>query len=151
MARPAANKNEQNNKPNNVDPTNVNPTDPNNVDPTINEAQAVINDAEKQEEMNSEAIFAKAKAEAIKKAKTLKVVTVICNDPDEASKLSSVYVACENQHLNVAKFVPLNQKVELEQCIIDTMRESLIPLHQEDPTTGVCITRVVNRYSISEH
>lgn len=148
MARSNANKNEQNNTPNSA---NTNPTDPTSVDSAINEAQAAINEAEKQQELSVEAMFAKAKAEAIKKAKTLKVVTVVCNDPDEASKLSSVYVSCENQqNVNVARFVPLNIPVEIEQCLIDTLREAEIPLHQEDPVSGVCKTIVVKRYNISE-
>lgn len=91
-------------------------------------------------------IIAQSKAEA----KVTKVVTIIDNDQRVNNHTTTCTVNCSNEHFDLGtRIIPLNERVEVEQGFIDTLREVKIPQHSKDPKTGLSKTVVRPRYTVS--
>lgn len=104
------------------------------------EPQMVSNtdSAENEEEeeiipMNVQA--ARAKKRAFKK----KVVIISSNDKRDNDTATTVYATCENQYFALAKIIPLNIEVEVEQCLLDSLSEVEIMLQTDVVKDGVAL------------
>lgn len=89
-----------------------------------------------------------------KKAFETKKVQITYMDTRDINKVTTAYLTCENPYFNLAKIVPLNTVVELEQCLIDCAKEAKILLHlpevnKEGRETGKHTYKRVPKYSIS--
>lgn len=82
-----------------------------------------------------------------------KVVTITSNDQRDNHLTSTVYLSCENQYWGISKIVPLNEKVELEQGLIDCAKDVEIMLHIDEIIDGVRTgnktMRMIKKYSVS--
>jgi len=92
---------------------------------------------------------AKAKAAAFK----TRVVTITSNDKRDSNVETTVIATCENQYFGLTKILPLNVPIEVEQCLIDTIKEIKIPLHVPETIngrqTGNSVLSETNKYNIS--
>ena len=93
--------------------------------------------AENEEEeiipMNVQA--ARAKKKAFKK----KVVIISSNDKRDNDTATTVYATCENQYFALAKIIPLNIEVEVEQCLLDSLSDVEIMLQTDVVKDGVAL------------
>ena len=92
--------------------------------------------------------------EAKAKAFKTKIVTITSNDKRDNSETNSIYVTCENQFFSKSRVVPLDIAIELEQCLIDTIREIKMVIHKPELVNGKPtrnhIPVEVRKYSIVE-
>ena len=95
----------------------------------------------------------KAVAEAKAAAMATKIVTVTSNDKRDNDMVTSEYVSCENQYFGIAKYVPFDIPVELEVCLIEVLKSSMITLHKDEIVdgrrTGNKIPMSVRKFNIS--
>lgn len=95
-------------------------------------------------------LIAKMRKEAMK----TEVVLITSNDKRDSDSASTVYATCENQYFALAKIIPLNVEVEVEQCLIDVLSEVEIPLHIDEivkgQKTGVSTYRMIKKFNISK-
>lgn len=95
----------------------------------------------------------KAVADARAAAMATKIVTVTSNDKRDNDMMTSEYVSCENQYFGIAKYVPFDIPVELEVCLIDVLKSSMITLHKDEiidgRRTGNKIPMSVRKFNIS--
>ena len=100
-----------------------------------------------------EAAQRKAVADAKAAAMVTKIVTVSSNDKRDNDMVTSEYVSCENQYFGIAKYVPFDIPVELEVCLIDVLKSSMITLHKDEiidgRRTGNKIPMSVRKFNIS--
>lgn len=100
-----------------------------------------------------EAAQRKAVADAKNAAMVTKIVTVSSNDKRDNDMVTSEYVSCENQYFGIAKYVPFDIPVELEVCLIDVLKSSMITLHKDEiidgRRTGNKIPMSVRKFNIS--
>ena len=90
--------------------------------------------------------IADAKANAYKTT----IVTVIDNDQRVNNQTTTCTVNCSNEYFDLGtRAIPLNERVELEQGFIDTLREVRIPQHVKDNTTGLSKVVMRPRYTIA--
>ena len=101
--------------------------------------------------VDSQADFIKMrKAEAMKKS----VVVITSNDKRDNEYVTAEYLSCENQFFGVSKLVPLNIPVELEECLIEVAKTTMVMLHQDEITpdgrrTGNKVTRMTRKFNVS--
>lgn len=92
---------------------------------------------------------AKARQEAFKTRK----VIITYNDKKDSNDVSTAYLTCENEFFSIAKFVPLDMLVELEQCLIDTAKDVRIIAYKPEFINGKMtknkIPHEINKYTIS--
>ncbi len=72
------------------------------------------------------------KAEAMKK----RVVTITNKDNRDNDFTTTAHLSVENQFFGVAKNVPLDIPVELEQCLIDVAESTMITQHRDEIIDG---------------
>lgn len=125
----------------------------------INEIQEDVNASVEpviiEEEFEPKEVSLSSLAGSIKEeAFKTKVVTVISNDARDAGMTTAIVASCENQFFSLAKIVPLNTPVELEQCLIDTLKDIQIPVHLDEvingQRTGNSTFTLVKKYNINE-
>ena len=114
-----------------------------------------LEEIESEETSNNEKTFsfddfvAKARAAAFK----TRVVTITSNDKRDSNVETTVIATCENQYFGLTKILPLNVPIEVEQCLIDTLKEIKIPLHVPETIngrqTGNSVLSETNKYNIS--
>lgn len=93
--------------------------------------------------------LAKLAKDMEKKARKLRKVTVHYNDPRDSHLITTAYATCENQYFAMAKTVPLDMTVELEQGLCDTLAEAQIQVQVPDgKDTGNMTSRLIKKYSI---
>lgn len=115
----------------------------------------VEKDLQEGENLNNEEVgsFEDFIDRARKAAFKTRIVTVTSNDKRDSNTDTTVIVTSENQFFGLTKVVPLNIPVELEQCLIDTLKEVRIPLHVPEMVngrqTGNSILSQTNKYNIS--
>jgi len=91
-------------------------------------------------------IIKQSKAEA----STVHIVTIIDNDQRINNQTTTCTVNCSNEHFDLGtRVIPLNERIEVEQGFIDTLREVRIPQHTKDPKTGLSRTVMRPRYTVS--
>jgi hypothetical protein len=90
---------------------------------------------------------------AIVKAKSLKKVKVVNLDVNEA-KIKSGYVCAGNQDFEVARVIPFNTPIGLQQCLIDKLKQDkmMVFVDEIDPRTGKetgnQTHELINKYAI---
>ena len=83
-------------------------------------------------------------------ANKTKVVTIIDNDQRVNNQTTSCKVNCSNMYFDLGTAtLPLNMAVEVRQGHINVLKEVRIPQHTKDNVTGLSVTRMVPRYTIS--
>jgi len=75
-------------------------------------------------------------AEVKKKALATKVVTITSNDTRTNSDETMVYLAVENMHFAVGGWYPLNEPIEIQNCLIDIAKNTKITLHKDEVIDG---------------
>lgn len=92
---------------------------------------------------------AEAKEKAFKKRK----VVISSNDTRTNNVESAIVAFCENKYFKLDKIVPLNIPCELEQCLIDTLKDVMIPTHTPEikngKNTGNSKMTMIRKYNIS--
>lgn len=106
-----------------------------------------------QEQVTQPKTFNEVVAEAKKEAMKMKVCTIYPLNPDESSENNTAYLNCENQYFKVAKLVPLGEKVQLEQCLIENAKEAkmliFVPQTGKDGVdTGIVREKFAPRYNV---
>ncbi len=114
--------------------------------------EAVSADGRNQAQINASIrrqVVAKARAAAFKKH----IVTITNKDSRENDKVTTAYLAFENQYFGVARSVPLDIPVELEEALIKIALQCTMALHKDEVVngkrTGNKITVKVKKYVVS--
>lgn len=76
-------------------------------------------------------------ADVKKRAFTKRKVTITYNDKRDNNEVTDAYLTCENEFFSIARYVPLDVPVELEQCLIDTAKEAKITAYRSDLAKGM--------------
>lgn len=71
-----------------------------------------------------------------KRAFTKRKVTITYNDKRDNNEVTDAYLTCENEFFSIARYVPSDMAVELEQCLIDTAKEARITTYRADLVKG---------------
>lgn len=91
-------------------------------------------------------IIKQSKAEA----SAVRIVTIVDNDQRVNNQTTTCTVNCSNEYFDLGtRIIPLNERVEVEQGFIDTLREVRIPQHVKDPKSGLNRTVMRPRYTVS--
>lgn len=92
-------------------------------------------------------------AAARKKAFRTHVVTLTNKDNRENDIMTTAYLSFENQHFGLAKLVPLDVPVELEEALIKIAANCTMTLHKDEivdgKRTGNKVPTTVKKYAIS--
>lgn len=92
-------------------------------------------------------------AEMKKKALKKRIVTVSSNDKRDSEYTTTAYLSVSNQYMDIAKLVPLDIPVELEQCLISVAKTATITLHKDEirdgRRTGNKVAVSVRKYNVS--
>jgi len=87
------------------------------------------------------------------KAFKKRVVTISSNDKRESEYTTTAYLSLSNQHMDLARIVPLDVPVELEQCLINVAKTTTIILHKDEIVngrrTGNKTAQMVRKYNVS--
>ena len=98
---------------------------------------------------NKKTMAQKAK-EMEAKARELVVVTLIDNDTRENNQTTVAVVNCSNSYFDLGTvYIPLNAPVEVRRGHLSVLKDIEIPLHTKDPKSGLSVTRLRPRYTIS--
>ena len=121
----------------------------NSPEPTTEQVQGAVLTAPKVSMPIVKNLALKMKQEALKKFK----VTIVNQDPKEASSLKSVYVSVANQFLSKAYVLPFNVPINgVEQCIIDALKEVVfyqIITDKDNSGNTVFNIRAVKKYALT--
>lgn len=114
------------------------------LEPTINSVEPEV----EEEIIPFNVLAARAKKAAMK----TRVVIINSADKRDNDTASTAYAACENQYFSIARIVPLNCEVELEQCLIDTLSDVEIMLQVDSVRDGVALgvsaPQMIKKYNI---
>mgnify|MGYP006935317146 CR=1 FL=1 len=92
-------------------------------------------------------------AQRRKEAMTTHVVTITNKDNRENDVMTTVYLGFENQYFGLAKNVPLDIPVELEQALIDIAEKTTMTLPKDEiidgKRTGNKVATTVKKFAIS--
>lgn len=118
------------------------------------EIETAIAEKEKSEEKSVVGDKKKTMAEKAKemeaRAKETVVVTLIDNDTRENNQTTVAVVNCSNAHFDLGTvYIPLNVPVEVRRGHLSVLKDIEIPLHTKDPKSGLSVTRLRPRYTIS--
>ena len=106
-----------------------------------------------QEAVNQKVTLRQRVAEAKRKAMKTRVVTITNKDNRENDVATTAFLSFENQYFALAKHVPLDVPVELEEALIDVARSCVITLHKAEvidgKRTGNAVPVPVNKYVVS--
>lgn len=85
-----------------------------------------------------------------KASRKTRIISIVDNDQRVNNNTTTCLVNCSNQFYDLGtRVLPLGEKIEVAQGHINVLKEVKIPLHTRDTKTGLSITKVRNRYSIS--
>lgn len=94
-------------------------------------------------------VVEKRKARELAARKT-RVVTIIDNDQRVNNHTTTCTVNCSNEFFDLGtRIFPLNEKVEIAQGHLNTLKEVKIPQHLRDNKTGLSTVKLRPRYTIS--
>ena len=83
-------------------------------------------------------------------ARATRIVTIIDNDQRVNNQTTTCTCNCSNEFFDLGTVVlPLNEKIEVSQGHINTLREVKIPQHMRDSKTGLATVKMRPRYTIS--
>lgn len=92
-------------------------------------------------------------AERKKAAMKTRIVTITNKDNRDNDFTTTAHLSMENQHFGIAKNVPLDTPVELEQCLIDIAESTMITQHRDEiirgQRTGNKVPISVKKYVVS--
>lgn len=125
--------------------------------------QALIDDASgpevkssepKEEPADSTPLSKRERIAKIKKAAMKMVVVTITNkDNRENDVMTTVFLSFENQYFGVAKHVPLDVPVEVEQALIDIAESTTMTLPKDEivrgQRTGNKVAVTVKKFAVS--
>lgn len=74
--------------------------------------------------------------ESKKKAFKTRIVTITNKDKRENEVMTTCHLSVENQHFGISKIVPLDVKVELEECLINVAETTMMTLHKDEIKNG---------------
>lgn len=90
--------------------------------------------------------------EVKRKAMSKRIVTISYNDKRDSDVATTAYLTCENQFFSIAKVVPLNIAIELEQCLVDNAIEHKYLMHvpemKNGKRTGSSVPKMVRKYNV---
>jgi hypothetical protein len=146
--------------------SNATPVDPeaNETAPIIAQKDPADNDAAPKSEATPGAKAEKEKPSPVpgsrayiikakKKAFKTRVVTITNKDPRDNNVTTTAFLSFENQHFSLAKQVPLDIPVELEQGLINVAKSVNMTLHKNEikrgESTGNKVPVTVKKYTIS--
>lgn len=82
-----------------------------------------------------------------------KIVTISSNDKRDSEWTTTAYLSMENQHFGISRIVPLDIPVELELCLIEVAKTTMITLHKDEiingKRTGNKVPTRTRKYNIS--
>lgn len=82
-------------------------------------------------------------------AKKTRVVTIVDNDQRVNNQTTTCIATCGNEYFDLGtQIIPLNEKVEVRQGHLNTLKEIKIPQHVKDPKTKLSKVVMRSRYSI---
>ena len=88
------------------------------------------------------------------KATNLKNVTVTNLDPDNAGA-STVYSCVENEYFSIARVIPLDVPIALEEALIKDLKRrrtlSYVPVVKDGKNTGTFTHKAVPMYAVTEN
>ena len=119
------------------------------------EIETAVAEKEKSEEksvVGDKGKVTMAQKAAIMKAKAEEkvVVTLIDNDTRENNQTTVAVVNCSNKYFDLGTvYIPLNVPVEVRRGHLEVLKDTQIPLHTKDPVSGLSVTRIRPRYTIS--
>lgn len=112
------------------------------------ELVAAIEANEQTEEKSAEKGTSIAEIKAA--ANKTKVVTIIDNDQRVNNQTTSCKVNCSNMYFDLGTVtLPLNMAVEVRQGHLNVLKEVRIPQHAKDAKSGLSVTRMIPRYTLS--
>ncbi len=92
-------------------------------------------------------------ADIKKRAMKTQIVTITNKDVREADKVTTAYLSVQNQYFAVARNVPLDIPVELEQCLINAAESCMMTMHKDEivkgQRTGNKVSVRVKKYAVS--
>ncbi len=92
-------------------------------------------------------------AEQKKKAMKTSIVTLTNKDPRDNTVMTTAYLSFENQYFGMARLVPLDIAVELENALIKIAASCTMTLHKDEivngKRTGNKVPHRVKKYAIS--
>lgn len=117
------------------------------------EPQMVSNSEDNSEEVEEKIIPMNVQAaRAKKRAFAKKVVIISSNDKRDNDTATTVYATCENQYFALAKIIPLNIEVQVEQCLLDALSDVEIMLQtdvvKDGVALGVATPTFIKKYNI---
>lgn len=87
------------------------------------------------------------------KAMATRVVSITNNDKRDNHVTTTCYLSCENQFFGISKIVPLDEKVELQQCLIDVAKSTEVLNHVDEviggKRTGNKRPKLVKKYVVA--
>lgn len=82
-----------------------------------------------------------------------KVVTLTSKDSRDNETVTTAFLSMQNKHFAIARNVPLDTPVELEQCLINTAESCMITQHRDEivngKRTGNKVPVRVKKYAVS--
>jgi hypothetical protein len=90
----------------------------------------------KRKKLTKEQKFRKIVSDAKVKAMKKRVVTVSSNDKRDNDVTTVAYLGFENQYFGISKLVPLDIPIELEACLIEIAKTTMITLHKDEIIEG---------------
>lgn len=83
-------------------------------------------------------------------AQVTKIVTIIDNDQRVNNQVTTCSANWSNAYYDMGtQYFPLNTPIEIRQGFIDVLKECKIPHHTKDGKTGLSVTTMRSRYTIS--
>ena len=73
---------------------------------------------------------------AKKRAMKTRIVTLTNKDSRENEVMTTAYLSAQNQHFGIARIVPLDIPVELEECLIHVAETAVMTLHKDEIVNG---------------
>lgn len=102
---------------------------------------------------SKEQAFREHVASAKERAMRTKIVTISSNDKRDSEWTTSAYLSMENQHFGMSKIVPLDIPIELEMCLIEVAKTTMITLHKDEiiggKRTGNKVPTRTRKYNVS--
>lgn len=87
----------------------------------------------------------------IMKAKNLKKVKITNMDPNNAGQ-TTVFAGVHNMHMDLARVIPLDMEIALEQALIDNIKQrrtvTAVPHVVNGKDTGNTVAKEINMYAI---
>ena len=120
------------------------------VEILVAEKEAAKEKSEEKSAVKGKKSLADKAKDAEVRAKKTRVIIITDNDQRVNNQTTVATVNCSNMYFDLGTVhIPLNLPVEVRQGHIDVLAGVEIPLHIKDPKSGLTVTTIRKRYSIS--